>query len=76
LNLNIRTLDKIPEIDNYLTVRNCYKSTRVWSKSTSIGIFDWVSRLSEGISLLSDIWYRYASLWKPLLVDLLNRIVD
>ena len=52
MNFNIRTLDKTPEINNYLTVRNCYKSTRIESKSTSIGNFHWVSRLVLGISRL------------------------
>ena len=37
-NLNIKTLDKYQKTNNCLTVRNCYKSTMIGSKSTSIGI--------------------------------------
>ena len=68
-NLNIKTLDEHQKINNCLIVRNYYKSTRVGSKSTSIGIFDWVSRLHKTDKDMQVSENYYQSTSRKLLVD-------
>ena len=69
-------LDKTPEINNYLTVRNCYKLTRVGSKSTSRGIFDWLvdqSKKQVGyIKIDTDIQVSETTISRP--AEIISRL--